>query len=48
LGSPDELDEKFAQIRSILTAQPDLLAHGKVLVLIAPKKPVIAPMQGGS
>lgn len=46
LGSPDELDEKFAQIHSILSAMPDLLAQRKELVLIAPKKPVTRPLQG--
>jgi cell division septal protein FtsQ len=46
LGAPDELDEKFEQIRKILSSQPDLLAQGKELVLIAPSKPVTRPLQG--
>jgi cell division septal protein FtsQ len=45
LGAPDELDEKFDQIRTILTAQPNLMTQGKELVLVAPKRPVTRPMQ---
>jgi len=45
LGAPDELEEKFDQIQKILTAEPDLMAQGKELVLIAPRKPVTRPMQ---
>ena len=46
LGAPEELDEKFDEIRQILSSHPDLLAQGKELVLIAPKKPVTRPLQG--
>ena len=47
LGAPEELDEKFEQIRTILTSHPDLL-DGKELVLISPKKPVTRPLQANS
>lgn len=45
LGSPYDLDEKFGKIQTILASQPDLLAQGKELVLIAPSKPVTRPLQ---
>ena len=48
LGSPDDLDEKFEMLRTTLSQQPDLLAQGSELVLIAPNKPVKRAMPKGA
>jgi len=48
LGSPDELDDKFQMLRTVLTQQPDLLTQGQELVLIAPFKPVTRAMPKGA
>ena len=48
LGSPDELDEKFEMLRTVLSQQPDLLAQGQELVLIAPNKPVTRALPKGA
>lgn len=41
LGSPDNLDEKFARLQQIRDSDPTLLQNGNVLVLVSPKNPSI-------